>query len=64
MDNKAKHQVSVKASPEAFVAQLKKNCKGQTIQRKIAFTNDDVPNYLKYLKRLEEKSRQSRIVVG
>lgn len=33
------------------------------VQRVISFTNDDVPQYLRNLRRFEKESRKARIVV-
>ena len=56
-------KISVEASRKALFQDLKKKCKGQTISRNIPFINNDVPEYLKILANLEERSKRSSIVV-
>ena len=59
-----KANLSIESSRKALRAELKKKCNGKPITRMIPFTNDDVPKYLKWLEREEEKSRKVAIMVG
>ena len=58
-----KGSISVEASRKALLAHLKKKCKGTTITKEVPFINDDVPQYLKVLARLEKSSRKCTIMV-
>jgi hypothetical protein len=59
-----KTQLSIEASRRALRTELKKKCKGKkTITKVIHFTNDDVPNYLKWLEGAEAESRKTVIMV-
>jgi hypothetical protein len=58
-----KRKISVEASRKALLNDLRTKCKGKPITKKISFTNDDVPKYLKWLKERQETSRNIRIVV-
>jgi len=42
---------------------LKKKCKGETVRRNVPFINNDVPEYLEILARLEEGAQKSAITV-
>ncbi|MGA2070875.1 MAG: hypothetical protein ABSG97_05955 [Sedimentisphaerales bacterium] len=57
-------QLSIEASRKALRAELRKNCKGKPIKKVIHFTNEDVPNYLKLLERVEAESKKAVIMVG
>lgn len=59
----AEQSVSIETSREELFAELKKNCKGDIVQKVIRFTNEDVPKYLKRLELIEKGSRQTRITV-
>ena len=64
MGRKDKNQLSIEASRKALRSELKKKCKGETITKVIPFTNNDVPNYLKWLDRVETESRKTVIMVS
>lgn len=56
-------RVSIEASRKALRRDLKKKCKGEPISKNIPFTNNDVPEYLRILANLEERSKRASIVV-
>lgn len=58
-----KPKVSIESSRKELFAELKRNCKGNSIQKVIPFTNHDVPDYLRRLEAIEEESRKTRITV-
>jgi hypothetical protein len=62
MKNK-KQQISIEASRKALFKDLKKKCGGKVIKKTIRFTNNDVPDFLKELKKIEQKSKQVEIMV-
>lgn len=47
----------------ALIQELRKKCSGKIITKNVPFLNDDVPNYLRILADLEERSKHSSIVV-
>jgi|GEM_PF-3770904 len=58
-----KRKISVEASRKALLNDLRSKCTGETITKQISFANDDVPNYLKWLKERQEASRDVKIIV-
>jgi hypothetical protein len=60
MSNK---KISIEASRKALLKDLRTKCKGEIIEKKIPFTNEDVPKYLKMLKELEGQSKLTNIRV-
>ena len=60
---KKKQEISIEASCKALLHDLKKKCGGKIIKKTIRFTNDDVPNFLKELKKIEQKSKEVEIMV-
>jgi len=58
-----KAKISIENGRKELLAKLKKNCKGDIIQKVIRFTNEDVPEYLKRLESVEEGSRKTKITV-
>lgn len=55
--------VSIEASRKALLRDMRKKCTGKTISKDVPFINDDVPEYLKILANLEERSKKSTIVI-
>lgn len=62
-DRTKRARISIEASRKALLHDLKKKSTGKTISKNIPFINDDVPEYLKILANLEERSKKSSLVV-
>jgi hypothetical protein len=64
MDNKGR-EGKVRISRDAIRKSIESNSQKESkpIEQVIKFTNDDVPNYLKWLNKFREESGKVRLVV-
>ncbi len=48
----------------SLLRRMTKASGGCSVEMVVPFINDDVPRYLKYLKRFEKESRKTNLMVG
>jgi hypothetical protein len=61
---KPKKKDKFEETRKKLLAGLVSNSKGKVITKVIPFTNNDVPNFLRKLKKFEDRSRKISLMVG